>query len=654
MMIRSATGIWILIHASNVAAFGTSIHCSRSSHSVFAPAMVSGADIEQEVGNDRQQVVGNTVLYRGKVNEIDYCIAPADVSLSRAYDQTINDNSIPKANTLSLTQVLNNASNRAVRRIILARCWPSEDALNMSFRLAALAEKQAEVERQASGSISKCPVPRPILNLLMRRDASNSGGMPIPRGRTNEQYVADQIQSFRERYGSLPGFNYAEAYLESVLSLATTGDESPRVSEVLESGIYDESYKRVLSVLKSVGVTLENIPGTDRFRIAKDLEDKDICLSMFDKIARKREASATRSTEKSTEPASITNETNNTAEEVENGEKNVNGKKKGFRFWTKDDDSKASEKTKLPENSETILKKDDLGLVLLSDEEPTMTRQLNSLSNIVQRALLFGGDQELLVLSETLETNKGPFVERWYPGTGESASNLLEESRPGVQYLNALILLLRRAYDDGTVTDLDPFVPLIQSYSNAYERMMGTLLELGSGYIRPMPTTDMSMLKPRTAKEELGRFAVWESNFRNQGEKTAFYPEDLEGTWEVKDEVGGELIGISTVVFEPHGEVSVAPPLQGLRWRLDPGPTHLDTCTFQVLGEDGTVLQYRGFVDRGARLEALFSKRSIAIRGSVMFQMRDGDAPGMGDDYWKDMLPINYKTGTTKFVMTKQ
>jgi hypothetical protein len=166
-------------------------------------------------------------------------------------------------------------------------------------------------------------------------------------------------------------------------------------------------------------------------------------------------------------------------------------------------------------------------------------------------------------------------------------------------------------------------------------------------------SNDMSTLKPRTAKEELGRFAVWESNFRSNGVE-ASYPEDLEGTWEVKDEIGGETIGISTIVLEPQGQVAVAPPLQGLRWRLDPGPTHLDTCTFQVLEEDGTVLQYRGFIDRGARLEARFSKRPTTIRGSVMFQMRDGDPSVAGGDYWKDMLPINYKTGTTKFVMTKQ
>lgn len=232
MRILFSSAVLVSLLSSHVPALVSPLYDSSSSRSLSLSSTVSGADIEQEVGGNQAQGVGSTVQYRGKVNEIDYCIAPADVSLSRAYDQTTKDNSLPNSNTLSLTQALNNASNRAVRRIILARCWPSEEALNMSLRLAAAAEKQAEEERQVAGSTSKCPVPRPILNLLMRRDSSNSGGMPMPRGRTNEQYVSDQINAFRERYGSLPGFDYAEAYLESVLSLATTGNEAQRASEV--------------------------------------------------------------------------------------------------------------------------------------------------------------------------------------------------------------------------------------------------------------------------------------------------------------------------------------------------------------------------------------------------------------------------------------
>lgn len=638
---------------------------SRTAHGISRFAEVSGADIEQDVDASMVQSVGNSVTYRGKVNEIDYCIAPADVSLSRAFDRSNNKDPISNKNTMSLTQALNNASNRAVRRIILARCWPSEEALNKSLRLAAAAEKQAEDQRIASGSTSKCPVPRPILNLLMRRDTSTPSSMPNPKGRTNEQYVEDQIKAFDERYGSLPGYQYAEAYLESILCLATTGQESPRVSEVLESGIYDESYKRVLSVLKSVGVKFEELPGTNRKKISKKLENQDICLSMLDKLGH-----TSLTTIKAVEPASELVEASEPSAELSSKEKKVdavNGratkKKHKFRFWMNEDESKQPEAKKSEdEESESSKqeekeankesKKVDLGVVLLSSEETTMTRQLNSLSNIVQRALLFGGDQELLILSETLNANKEPFIERWYPGTDEASENFKEETRPGVQYLNALISLLRKAYDDGLVTVLEPSVPLIPSYSNAYERIMANLVELGSGYIRPMTPSETNMPKPRTATEELGRFAVWESKFRSQSASAGTYPEDLEGTWEVKDEVGGELIGISTVVFEPMGEVSVD-GLQGLRWRLDPGPTHLDTVTFQVLSEDGTVLQYRGFIDRGARLEARFSKRPTRIRGSVMFQMRDGDIAGTGADYWKDMLPINYKTGTTKFIMTK-
>jgi hypothetical protein len=291
----------------------------------------------------------------------------------------------------------------------------------------------------------------------------------------------------------------------------------------------------------------------------------------------------------------------------------------------------------------------DNNRVILCSSEPSMTRQLNGLSNIVHRALLYGGDQELLVLSETLADNRNAFVERWYPDTGPPVEEMEDETRAGVQYLNALISLLRKAYDDGVVTNLDPMVHLNKSYANSYERLVASLVELGSGYLRPEAADVMSMPKPRTAQEELGRFAVWESAFRSRNDDESSYPEDLEGTWLVKDEVGGETIGVSTVTLAPQGEVIVAPPLQGLRWRLDPGPTHLDTCTFQVLSEDGTILQYRGFLDRGARLEARFSGRPTRIRGSVMFQMRYG-----GTNYWKDMLPINYKTGATKFEMTKQ
>ena len=689
-------------------------------------------------------------MMRGKVNEIDFCIAPADVSLSRAYGKLDGAAASSSSSTndnvgvgLSLTRALNNASNRAVRRILLARSWPSAEALNESLRQVAALEAAREKELAAAAANgsggAKCPVPRPILNVLTRNrqqqpssssnskededgapsSESNSSSQqqlqappqkrPQPRGpRTDEEYVADQLQSFRERYGTLAGYEYAQDYLECVLSLATSGVESPRARDVLAGGIYDEAYKRVLSVLRSVGVAFERDPaGSGRPRIASKLKDQDICWSMLDKIQMRQQlqqalqqasSSSALSEPQHGETVAPANDKTDGEEKDDDGnndseasvevevEESITApnekKKKGIKFWKRNDDAAPSQ------NSVT---RDDLGGVLLSAEEPTVTRQLNVLSNIVQRALLFGGDQELLVLAETLDADRAAFIQRWYPGTRTTtdsnddtavAAAAADEKRPGLEYFDCLIKLLRECYEKGVVTDLNPPLKLTASYANAYERLVASSVELGSGYLKPTfgssgmasPASSLSssdgsggfssIPKPRTAQEELGRFAVWETKFRQSAAsasssssssstaKFSPYPLDLVGSWEVRDEIGGETIGSCEVTFLESGSVQVAPPLEGLRWRLDPGPTHLDTCTFQVLSTlDGTVLQYRGFIDRGARLEARFSRRPTKIRGSVMFQMRDGVA---SVDYYKDILPINYRTGTTKFVMTKK
>lgn len=572
---------------------------------------------------------------RGKVNEIDFCIAPADVSLSRAYGTSTSSQTTAQP-TLSLTRALNNASNRAVRRIILARSWPSAEALNLSLRQVAKVEKEREEAAQlvnnkltTSGepddsSSAKCPVPRPILNVLTRRrkdkqdkaKTTDEKEAPTPRSRTDAEYIHDQIKNFKERYGKLPGYSVAQDYLEAILCLATSGVESTSVANVLQDGVYDEAYKRVIAVLNSVGIVFEDDLETKRQKIASKIIDQDICLSMIDKIQLR----------------------NPVPQPLREG-------------------SKASTETdtleKAASDDEFRITNEDLGGVLLSATEPSMTRQLNSLANIVERALLFGGDQELLVLAETLDADRAAFVDRWYPNTGglNDEKPWDAESRPGVQFLNCLVHLLRDCYTNGVVTSLDPPFSLAKSYANAYERLVASAVELGSGYLKPVPSDILALPKPRTAQEELGRFAVWETTFRQRKDPDMLVdnnPSDLVGSWEVRDVIAGETIGTTSVKLLEGGSVQVKEPLEGLTWRLDPGPTHLDTCTFQVLSSDGTVLQYRGFLDRGARLEARFSKRSIRIRGSVQFQMRDGSI-----DYYKDILPINYKSGTTKFIMTK-
>jgi hypothetical protein len=652
------------------------IHRGCQFRSLRLALPTTGADIEQPPmtiadASERRADIPTTASVdankRGKVNEIDFCIAPADVSLSRAYGTSMSSSSPATTATdgvvttttmntdmnmvgLSLTRALNNASNRAVRRILLARSWPSAEALNRSLRLvAAMAREPAS----SASDGAKCPVPRPILNVLTRKgNGALVTATPRPRSRSDEEYVSDQIQSFRDTYGAIPGYADAEDYLRCVLSLATSGIESDRVPAVMQAGIFDEAYRRILSVLKTVGADFVQTTDGKR-RIAAQLKDQDICWSVLDKLQlRNAPAASTVGVEdvvqrpNATALAEVVE--NDTIEATESTIDLIDGStgKKRFLFWSSKEPINANASASSLTSASEI-KSEDLGGVLLSAKEPTMTRQLNVLSNIVQRALLFGGDEELLVLAETLDADLPAFIQRWYPGKeGDIAL------RPGVDYIQCLIQLLRNCYDFGVVTDMNPPVALSASYANAYERLIASAVELGSGYLKPTESTNpASIPKPRTAQEEFGRFALLESNFRQPSSSTySPYPQDLVGKWEVRDEIGGETIGSSVVMFLESGNVQVDPPLEGLRWRLDPGPTHLDTCTFQVLSTiDRTILQYRGFIDRGARLEARFSKRPIRIRGSVMFQMRDGGSV----DFYKDMLPINYRTGTTKFVMTK-
>ena len=49
---------------------------------------------------------------------------------------------------------------------------------------------------------------------------------------TDEQWVKEQMKAFRETYGLLPGYEYADAYMQCILSLATSGIESERVIDV--------------------------------------------------------------------------------------------------------------------------------------------------------------------------------------------------------------------------------------------------------------------------------------------------------------------------------------------------------------------------------------------------------------------------------------
>lgn len=558
-----------------------------------------------------------------KMNEIDFTLAPSDVSLSRCYQMSGSTTSEPDTTrstteniqSQSLTRALNTASNRAIRRILLARSWPSAEALNLSLRTILMQQQQKEqnvvkaglvveeemktggVEDLEGGSTDatdddkmKCPVPRPILNILTKKSRSGDGPIPAVSGDDTssndssstissedreKQWIQNQLSTFSSQYSTIPNYKAAEAYLESILVLATSGIESPRVIDILADEIYVDSYMRILSVIQSVGAVLIEDEKGGRRRISKKLNDIDICLSMLDKISlvnerKEKEAAAA---EKDVNPLAIDYDAAiklafESAEEgisfddfkeayvadtidmvsekwkaqwedeVEEEESNKKRRRSRLAFLCpaireKEADTPTIRRAEEGEDS-IVINPDDLGGVLLSAEEPTMTRQLNVLSNIVQRTLIFGGDQELLVLAETLDADKPAFIQRWYKEDQASDIDIQNESRLGVQYLNSLIQLLRDCYTKGVLTDVSPKLPLSTGYLNAYGRLTASLIELGSGYIRPSsslspislaPTKYLkSTTPPKTAKEELNRFAQWERAVRKNNENP--YPDE--------------------------------------------------------------------------------------------------------------------------------
>jgi hypothetical protein len=490
-------------------------------------------------------------------------------------------------------------------------------------------QQQQQQQREGTaddGDRMKCPVPRPILDILMSRRggpdttddvvSAQQTSMNISHDERERRWVADQIAVFRNSYGALSGYEQAEAYLESVLSLATSGCESERVAEIFKGGTYVESYGRILSVIQSVGAVLEQVveqggdrttsssPSTTRRRIAKKLIDQDFCLSMLDKIALVNEKMGnnkvggagdvspiavpydaacrlaydadpnTRSSVsfenfKSKYEAdtvamvvakkkirdegerSINDEVVKTISKEISSEPRVNGKRRWFAIWSRGKKAFDANEKIIDESSSNVsgngeermssslaiaINSDDLGGVLLSAEEPTMTRQLNVLSNICQRALIFGGDQELLLLAETLDADKPSFIQRWYKNTTAEDSDVHAETRPGVQYLNSLIQLLRDCYRKGALLDVTPTLPLTAGYHNAYGRLTASLIELGSGYIRPASSSSLSLFTaatekylkssapPKSAREELGRLAKWESALRKNSANP--YPDE--------------------------------------------------------------------------------------------------------------------------------
>jgi len=570
--------------------------------------------------------VNSPVMTTTTINEIDFCLSNLDSSLSLA-----------ASDRPSMTSFLNVATNRALRRIILARSWPSEE------KLSELLNSDEDGDEQAAGGKSgkKCPVPRPILKLIMLGRSSP----PPPQESCNQQIIsrllpsdnlpiAAQLNSFEEIYNGLPNFKSARAYYETVLSLShektfSDVDFSPLLVESFrDDPIFSKSYDKFVRVLADAGVSFAV---GDPSSLSPRLFEKDFCLSLFDKINFEREQRLERESELAQKRVGVFG--------------GIAGLEDSLQI--EDSPSKLDRE-----------KNDDVGDVLLSTARSSATAALNTLSNVVYRSVLFGGRGELILLRETLLEEMPMFRSRW-------------KNEDAFQYLSALAMLLETCIEEEVVTSLQPPVKLSVGFTNSYDRLLKLLLENGSGYVRPLMDDDnsgflesfSSFPSPKTPTEELDRFTYWESRLRNKNNKNNnAYPNELVGEWLVEDEVAGATLGVTSVTFEAGGDVKIKNDgrangrVEGLRWRLDAGPTHMDTATFQVRGSDGLVFMYKGFLDRGARLESRISGRSISIKGTVSWQLPKGYRENFyTSDYNNDIRPlVAEETMYTRFIMRKQ
>lgn len=280
--------------------------------------------------------------------------------------------------------------------------------------------------------------------------------------------------------------------------------------------------------------------------------------------------------------------------------------------------------------------------------EPSVTKELNRISNVVSRAMLYGGVQEKERLAQTMES-KLPTLLRDFD---------LEEDSQDKTYLAALAYMLRfglgpaQEQISGEFSNSGSFgesvveggigqvkfergeLRLFDAYSNAFQRVVDTCLSEIS--YRKLPQGSQAN------DDFLVNFVQWEQSLRRNltTDLWAPNPKELAGSWELVDVSGmGSLQ--SVMVQDPKiffgmnkgvkvnlmddGRVEVDYPLTvGMRWFFKPGPAHLDTCEFTINSEkDATVeLKYTGFIDRGQRIESRFSQQPIRMTGRVMSSIK--------------------------------
>ncbi|CAM9182386.1 unnamed protein product [Hapterophycus canaliculatus] len=206
------------------------------------------------------------------------------------------------------------------------------------------------------------------------------------------------------------------------------------------------------------------------------------------------------------------------------------------------------------------------------------TRALNTLVNRVVRTVCVGSDEDLQALAREMDSKHDKFMSRYF---GKGWEGTQEE-----MFYGALINLVRHGLTDEGVPALSG------AYLNSYQRLIGILVqEVGT---RSTPASKMVIKS----------FLAWEREIRKELTEPAWQsrPPDLVGSWaldtsgwdgltDIPIDVDGtadgmEDLGLSDLVVSFREDGSVQIPAEkgvGLQWRVEPGPTHLDTIYFEMI-----------------------------------------------------------------------
>jgi hypothetical protein len=234
------------------------------------------------------------------------------------------------------------------------------------------------------------------------------------------------------------------------------------------------------------------------------------------------------------------------------------------------------------------------------------TRALNALANRVVRVMCVGNDGDLTKLMVEMESKRPQFMQKWVGKDWEGS----DESK----FYSSLEALLSEGM---TATPKE----MSSSWANSFQRLQGLLVK------------SLGAANAPASSRVLTSFTRWEASLRSDLTQSGWdeTPSDLVGVWKLLGDEMDLTPSSSTAISSlANSDMATAITLQrdgevivdqrtglGRNWRLSPGPTHLDTCSFEVYTITGEVLGFIGYIDRGARIESRFSKRPLKMTGRL-------------------------------------